>query len=136
MPEPSSPPPAAARDPGDDGQTILICEDETPLRELVRAVLGPEYRYVEAVDGEEALEFLKTASPDLVVLDLMLPRVSGFDVLRELREDPSSKQVPVVVLTAWAYAEGEAEAHGADRFVPKPFEPRELAAVVKELLER
>jgi CheY-like chemotaxis protein len=141
MPEPTRPPrerdagtapPASTTDGG--GRTILICEDEKSLRELVRAVLGPQYRYLEAVDGAEALELARTAEPDLVVLDLMLPRVSGFDVLRALRDDPSFGDVPVVVLTAWAHAELEAEAHGADRFVSKPFEPGELAAVVKELL--
>jgi CheY-like chemotaxis protein len=142
MPEPTRPPrardagiaPPAPTANGGADRTILICEDETSLRELVRAVLGPQYRYLEAVDGVEALELARTEAPDLVVLDLMLPRVSGFEVLKALRQDPVTGRVPVIVLSAWAHAELEAEAQGADRFVSKPFEPGELAAVVRELL--
>jgi CheY-like chemotaxis protein len=124
-----------SRQPAGSGQTILICEDEPSLRELVRAVLGPGYRYVEAVDGTAALELI-TAGPDLVILDLMLPHVSGFEVLAAIRADALLRHTPVVVLTAWSHVQAEAEASGADRFVSKPFQPDELEAVVEELLGR
>ncbi len=116
--------------------TILICEDESSLRELVRAVLGPDYRFLEAVDGAEALELAHAERPDLVVLDLMLPEVSGFDVLTAMRDDPALRDTPVVVLTAWSHVRAEAEEKGADRFISKPFEPVELESVVRELLDR
>jgi CheY-like chemotaxis protein len=117
-----------------DGKTILICEDEGSLRELVRAVLGPDYRYAEAADGADAIELVRTESPDLVVLDLMLPQRSGFDVLAAIRADPAGRAIPVVVLTAWTHATEEARAAGADCFVSKPFDPDELQTVVRELL--
>jgi CheY-like chemotaxis protein len=121
--------------PRDSRATILICEDEATLRELVRAVLGPGYHYVEAVDGVEALELVRARKPELVVLDLMLPELSGFDVLDAMRDDPVLTGTPVVVLTAWSHVKAEAEEKGADRFIAKPFEPAELETAVRELLE-
>jgi CheY-like chemotaxis protein len=118
----------------DSRATILICEDEATLRELVQAVLGPEYHYIEAVDGMEALELTRAEKPHLIVLDLMLPEMSGFEVLDAMREDPALSEIPVVVLTAWSHVRAEAEEKGADRFIAKPFEPAELETAVRELL--
>jgi CheY-like chemotaxis protein len=114
--------------------TILICEDEEPLRELVRAALGDGYRFAEAVDGREAVELARELEPDLVVLDVMLPGTSGLDVLAILRENPATGTIPVVVITAWTHAQQEVLDAGADRFVSKPFDPDELKAIVEELL--
>ena len=113
---------------------ILICEDESDLRELVRAALGTAYRFEEASDGREALERADAVPPDLVVLDLMLPVKTGFDVLAALRSDPASRHTPVVVISAWSDVEGAALAAGATRFVPKPFDPVELKRIVDDLL--
>jgi DNA-binding response OmpR family regulator len=134
MPDSAPRAPAAAQ--RESLPTILICEDEASLRELVCAVLGPGYRYLEAVDGAEAIDLARAHAPDLVVLDLMLPEVSGFDVLESLRADAELHATPVVVLTAWSHAMAEAEEKGADRFIAKPFEPEELEAAVEELLGR
>jgi DNA-binding response OmpR family regulator len=114
--------------------TILICEDEASLRELVRVSLGENYGFLEATDGNEALDLARTERPDVVVLDLMLPGLSGLDVLAKLREDRNGKQVPVVVISAWGDARDDAFAAGADRFVLKPFDPDDLRAVVEELV--
>jgi CheY-like chemotaxis protein len=114
-------------------KTILICEDEEALRELVRVSLGDGYHFAEAADGVESLELIRELEPDLVVLDLMLPRKSGVEVLADLRRDRSIRNTPVVVITAWTHAQQAAVAAGADRFVPKPFDPDELRAVVGEL---
>jgi CheY-like chemotaxis protein len=114
--------------------TILICEDEPTLRELVRATLGPGYEFVEAVDGDEAAQLIREVRPSLIVLDLMLPRVSGLELLGDLRADESLRDTPVVVLTAWSHAEDAALVAGADRFLAKPFEPDELKSAVDELL--
>jgi CheY-like chemotaxis protein len=114
--------------------TILICEDEQPLRELVRAALGDDYRFHEAVDGREALDLARSLQPDLVVLDVMLPGTSGLDVLATLRDDPATGKIPVVVITAWTHAQQEVLDAGAQRFVSKPFDPDELKRIVDDLL--
>jgi CheY-like chemotaxis protein len=114
--------------------TILICEDEEPLRELIRAAIGEAYRYVEATDGRSSLDLAHELKPDLIVLDVMMPGTSGLDVLATLRSDPATGNIPVVVITAWTHAQQEALAAGAQRFVSKPFDPDELKAIVDELL--
>jgi two-component system OmpR family response regulator len=123
----------------DDGRgTILICEDEPELRELIRVVLNGGYAFVEAADGVESLELARGLRPDLVLLDLMMPGQSGVEVLRELRSDPALEQTPVIVVSAFSTDADKASAFaaGADRFLEKPFEPDELAAMVEELLGR
>jgi CheY-like chemotaxis protein len=120
--------------PDDSAATILVCDDDPSLRELVRAVLGPRYEFVEAADGTEALTLARELKPDLVVLDVMLPGLSGIEVLEALRQDDELKSMPVVVITAWSHAEIEAQVAGADRFVSKPFDPDDLSTAVEELL--
>ena len=117
-----------------DAATILVCDDDASLRELVRAVLGPRYRFVEASDGAEALELARELHPDLIVLDVMLPGLSGIEVLEAIRSDPELAALKVVVITAWSHAELEAQLAGADRFVSKPFDPDDLSAEVEDLL--
>jgi CheY-like chemotaxis protein len=117
-----------------DLATILVCDDDPSLRELVRAVLGPGYRFVEAADGAEALELTRALRPDLMVLDVMLPGLSGIEVLQAIREDEELHDLKVVVITAWSHAEIDAEVAGADRFVAKPFDPDELSLAVEDLL--
>ena len=85
-------------------RTLLICEDEANLRELVRASLGPDYRFVEASSVAEAEEALRLSAPDAVLLDLMLPGGSGLDVLRAIRRRPG-RRIPVVVVSAWTTAD-------------------------------
>lgn len=114
--------------------TILVCDDDPSLRELVRAVLGPGYRFVEAADGSEALDLARDLRPDLIVLDVMLPGLSGIEVLEAIRGDASLSSLKVVVITAWSHAEIDAAVAGADRFVAKPFDPDELSLAVEELL--
>ena len=128
MDEPAHPAPDQA------AATILVCDDDPSLRELVRAVLGSRYRFVEAEDGTEALALAAEDRPDLIVLDVMLPGLSGIEVLEELRTNEDLKDIPVVVITAWSHAEIDAQVAGADRFVSKPFDPDELSAAVEELL--
>jgi DNA-binding response OmpR family regulator len=115
-------------------RTILICEDESALRELIRVSLGAGFEFIEASDGREALELAKTHNPDVVVLDLMIPGLSGLDVLARLRDEADGHRVPVVVISAWSDARDEAFAAGADRFVLKPFIPDDLRAVIEELV--
>jgi DNA-binding response OmpR family regulator len=115
-------------------KTILICEDEPDLRELVRAACGAQYLFEDTADGVEALAVARRDRPDLIVLDLMLPRKSGVEVLEELRADSKLRETPVVVVTAWTETRERAMAAGADRFLTKPFDPDELKATVDEFL--
>lgn len=117
--------------------TILVCDDDPGLRELMKVTLGTAYRFVEATDGDEALASLAADRPDIVLLDVMLPGYSGLQVLEAMRKDEALRDVPVIVVSAWqAPSDREAaEAAGADRFLGKPFELEELTAQVSELLE-
>jgi DNA-binding response OmpR family regulator len=116
-------------------KTILICEDDQNLRQLVRAVLGDGYRFLEAHDGDQALELALRARPDLIILDLMLPGRSGLDVLDHIREELPSATTRVIVMSAWGHADEAALNAGADRFVPKPFEADDLRAIVEDVLQ-
>src|ERR687886_931722 len=97
--------------------TVLICEDEPALRELIRVSLQGPYEIAEADDGEEALAMARTQRPDLVILDVMMPRRNGLDVLRDLRSDESLAATPVIVLTAQPETRDEAFRAGADRVI-------------------
>lgn len=117
---------------------ILICDDEMPLRELIKAALGDTYRYVEAADAQEAEDVLGEEQPAAIVLDVMLPGKSGIDFLTELRQasTPSPSDLPVVVVSAWQSADDEqaAMSAGADAFIGKPFDPEDLASLVEGLI--
>ncbi len=115
-------------------RTILICEDDENLRQLIRVVIGDEYSFLEADDGVAAVELAREHRPDLIILDLMLPRLSGLEVLDRLRNELPSGETHIIVMSAWTHAENAALSAGADRFVPKPFEADDLAAIVNEVL--
>lgn len=117
--------------------TILICDDEQPLRALVRAALaGCGYTFVEALDGDEALARARSARPELIILDVVLPGRTGWQVLAELRADPRLAHVPVLLVSARPQHRGReaALAAGADRYLSKPFALGELTAAVADLL--
>jgi CheY-like chemotaxis protein len=114
--------------------TVLICEDEPALRELIRVSLQGPYEIAEADDGEEALAMARTQRPDLVILDVMMPRRNGLDVLRDLRSDESLAATPVIVLTAQPETRDEAFRAGADRVIDKPFVPDDISDAVEEVL--
>jgi DNA-binding response OmpR family regulator len=122
-------------EPETAAKTVLICEDDTNLRTLVRLALGDAYRYYEAPDGPSGLELARRIHPDVIVLDLMMPGQSGLDVLAELRADHGLAEIPVIVMSAWSHSDEAAVQAGADRFVPKPFDPDELRDAVLALLE-
>jgi len=118
---------------------ILIVEDEPDIAELVRYHLekaGLPARIL--ADGKQALELIARDQPDLIVLDLMLPSMDGLEVCRRLRASPSTRAVPVIMLTARADEVDRVLGleMGADDYVPKPFSPRELVARVKAVLRR
>jgi CheY-like chemotaxis protein len=114
--------------------TVLICEDEPALRELIRVSLRGPYVIAEADDGEQALEMARSRHPDLVILDVMMPRRNGIEVLRELRADVALAETPVIVLTAQPETREEALREGAERVINKPFVPDDISAAVEEVL--
>jgi len=116
--------------------TILICEDEPILRELMRVSLGDRYSFAEAGDVSEAIELAHAVHPDLVLLDVMMPGGSGLTVLEHLRAEPTLEQTPVVVVSAFTADRDHLAAYdaGANGFLKKPFDPEELESVVEQLL--
>jgi two-component system response regulator BaeR/two-component system response regulator AdeR len=114
--------------------TVLICDDEPSLRELIRISLDGPYSFAEADDGEKSLEIARRLRPDVVILDMMMPRLSGLEVLNEIRGDGELAETPVIVLTAQPSTKEEALRCGADIVMVKPFEPEEITAAVEEVL--
>ena len=118
---------------------VLIVEDEPPLVEMVRYNLEKEgYRTAVAGDGEEAILAVLEQGPDLVVLDWMLPKLSGIEVCRRLRARDDTRRLPIIMLTARAEEADRIRGleSGADDYIPKPFSPKELMARVRAVLRR
>jgi CheY-like chemotaxis protein len=114
--------------------SVLVCDDEPNLRELIRVSLGSGWFVHEASDGEEALTLARSLKPDLVILDLMMPRLNGLDVLSTLKADPGLARTRVLVVTAQPASEVEAREHGADGVIVKPFAPEDLAQLAATLV--
>jgi DNA-binding response OmpR family regulator len=118
---------------------ILIAEDSSTVRRLVAARLSADgYQVLEAEDGQEALTLARQQHPDLLVLDKVMPKFDGFEVVRSLREDPATQRVPIVMLTERTSEEdvlGGLDL-GVEEYMPKPFSPHELSARVRRVLAR
>jgi DNA-binding response OmpR family regulator len=118
---------------------ILIAEDSSTVRRLVAARLAADgYEVVEAADGEEALLAAQREHPDLLVLDKVMPKLDGFEVVRALREDPETRAMPIVMLTVRTDEEDVLGglSLGVEEYMPKPFSPHELSARVRRVLAR
>jgi CheY-like chemotaxis protein len=116
---------------------LLIVDDEDGVRALVRMTLDNGlYEIIEASDGLEALDLAREHHPDLVLLDVMLPDLSGMDVCRKIKDDPDLASTTVVMLTARAQTAdlGDAEEAGADGYFTKPFSPIALTRKVESIL--
>ncbi|HYA11865.1 MAG TPA: response regulator, partial [Thermodesulfovibrionales bacterium] len=116
---------------------ILIVDDAVDTVELLRKRFRSEgYDTAEANDGEEALQKVEQYHPDLIVLDVMMPKLDGYEVCRRLKADENTKYVPVLMLTAKGEVENKVKGLeiGADDYLPKPFDYKELSARVKSLL--
>ena len=118
---------------------VLVVEDSSVIRRLIEVCLRPaSLDLIMAEDGPSGLERVRAEEPDLVVLDIGLPVMDGWQVLDEIRRDPRLAQLPVLVLTAHAEEESRrrADEGGADAFVTKPFQPSDLRQEVLRLLGR
>ena len=118
---------------------VLVVDDDAPIRLLCRVNLEAEgMEVLEAADGADGLEKARAARPDVVLLDVMLPKLDGWHVAEALLEDPDTGEIPIVFLTA--RAELRDQAHGLEiggvEYITKPFNPGELADEIRELLDR
>jgi DNA-binding response OmpR family regulator len=115
---------------------LLMADDESGVRSLVRMTLESDaYEIIEASNGEDALRLAREHRPDLVLLDVAMPGLSGFDVCRSLKEDPETERIKVVMLTARAQQMDieEGQKAGADDYFTKPFSPVALMRKVEEV---
>ncbi len=122
-----------------DPQQLLLVDDEPSLREAVQAYLEDSGFTVHvASNAAEAWDKLQTLSPDLIISDIMMPQVDGYQFLKQLREDARFQGLPVVFLTARGMTSDRIQGYqaGCDAYLPKPFDPDELVAIVENLLTR
>lgn len=117
--------------------TVLVVEDSVTQREMITDLLkGSGLKVTIASDGVEALEKIEGHSPDLVVLDIVMPRMNGYEVCRQIKANPKTQNIPVVMCSSkgeefdryWGMKQG------ADAYIAKPFQPTELVGTVKQLL--
>ena len=116
---------------------VLVCDDERHIVRLIQVNLERQgYQVVTAFDGKEGLEKIASEKPNVVVLDVMMPYMDGFEVLKRIRKEPETEALPVIMLTAKAQDKDVFEGYhyGADMYLTKPFNPMELVAFVKRIL--
>ena len=117
-------------------KTILYAEDNEFNRKIVRQALKQtSYRLVEALDGESAVTMALDIIPSLILMDVQLPKLSGLDATRQLRADPRTAKIPLIVVTSFALSGDEQKAKdaGASAYLAKPYSPRELVALIRQL---
>lgn len=122
--------------------TVLIAEDSTAIRNILAFLLrGRGYRVVECADGQEALDRARSEPPDAVLLDVMMPGMTGFDVCQALKSDPATRGIPVMILTGVTDGAGKSddywkELSGADDFLTKPFKAVDIVARIGRLVAK
>lgn len=119
--------------------TVLLVEDSIPTRKMIAELLTKQGLKVEvASDGIQALEVLPTLNPDLVILDIIMPKMNGYEVCRKIKSNPKTKNIPVIICSSkgedfdryWGIKQG------ADAYIAKPFKEKELIATIKQFLKR
>lgn len=122
-----------------NNKKVLIVDDEPGVRKLIRKILHKTYDIIEAENGEEALDIIYTQKPDIVLMDMMMPRMDGFTACCKIKSDGAIRQIPVVMVTAVSFDLNRKlsnEVSGADGFITKPFAPKELVATINQLLNK
>jgi two-component system, cell cycle response regulator DivK len=116
---------------------ILVVEDQEDNRQILRDLLAStDYEIVEAENGLEALAAVAKHRPDLILMDIQLPILDGYEATRRIKADPELRSIPIIAVTSYALSGDEAKAReaGCDAYVPKPYSPRQLLAKIKEFL--
>ena len=119
------------------GKRILVIEDQEDNRRILRDLLtSVGYEIIEAVTGEEGVAMAETSRPDLILMDIQLPGIDGYEATRRVRAHPALRQVPIIAVTSYALSGDDVKAMeaGCTDYVPKPFSPRGLLAKVREYL--
>jgi|SRR5258708_1428867 two-component system cell cycle response regulator DivK len=114
---------------------ILVIEDQEDNRAILRDLLtGAGFELIEAVDGEEGVKLAQSEQPDLILMDIQLPLIDGYEATRQIREFDDLKSIPIIAVTSYALSgdEAKARAAGCNGYVAKPFSPRQLLAKVRE----
>jgi len=118
-------------------KTILHVEDSEANRKLVRLLLAnTTYRLIEAYDGEEGVTKAHEARPDLILMDVQLPKISGLEATRRLRAEKATAETPIIVITSFALSGDDQKAReaGATGYLAKPYSPRDLLALIRSLV--
>ena len=119
------------------GKTILYVEDNEMNRKIVRQLLKPTaYRLIEAHDGEAGVAAALEHRPDLILMDIQLPKISGIDATRMLRAEPATAATPIIAITSFALSgdDQKAKEAGATAYLAKPYSPRDLLKLIRQLL--
>jgi len=118
-------------------QRILVVEDQDDNRQILRDLLtNADFEVIEAVDGEAGLAAAAANRPDLILMDIQLPGIDGYEATRRLKADAALHAIPIIVVTSYALAgdDDKARAAGCDAYICKPYSPRQLLAKVREYL--
>ena len=116
---------------------ILVVEDQEDNRQILRDLLGSVgYVMTEAWDGEAGVAAATQQRPDLILMDIQLPLMDGYEATRRIKADPELKKIPIIVVTSYALSGDDSKAHdaGCDAYITKPYSPRQLLAKIKEFL--
>ncbi len=116
---------------------ILVVEDQEDNRQIIRDMLaGTDYQIIEAENGEEALAAVAKQRPDLILMDVQLPIMDGYEATRRIKADPALRSIPIIAVTSYALSgeDKRARAAGCDDYVAKPYSPRQLLAKVRQYL--
>jgi two-component system cell cycle response regulator DivK len=119
---------------GDMSRRILLVEDHEENRRLLRDLLSTVgYELIEATTGEEGVTMAETHRPDLILMDIQLPGVDGYEATRQIKTNPALRNIPIIVVTSYAMSGDDVKAFaaGCDGYVTKPFSPRELLATIR-----
>jgi len=117
---------------------ILVVEDQDDNRRIIRDLLASVgYQMIEALDGEAGVRLAASEHPDLILMDIQLPVLDGYEATRRIKADPELRAIPIVVVTSYALSgdDQKAVAAGCDGYVAKPFSPRQLLATVRKFLD-
>jgi DNA-binding response OmpR family regulator len=116
---------------------VLIVDDEPNVRQLVSKILSRDYTVIEARDGEEALNVVRSQKPGIVIMDMMMPKMDGLTACYAIKKDPATKSIPVIMLTAIDQELNKklsTTVMGANKYMTKPFSAQELMETIKQLL--
>jgi two-component system, cell cycle response regulator DivK len=116
---------------------ILVVEDQEDNRQIIRDMLfATDYQITEAENGQEALVAVAKQRPDLILMDIQMPILDGYEATRRIKADPRLRSIPIIAITSYALSgdEQKARAAGCDDYVPKPYSPRQLLAKIRQYL--